>query len=306
MAGPRIPGPSGLRTPHFGQPNTFTLGTGLALPGPLSGSQAVKAVDDDELGGIEDAAKRAARELVEEFAKRIGPGAFDALARSDIARGLLARIKNPSVIQQGPTQFCGPGSFIFSVASDDPFRYAQFAIELYENGQAMLGKLHVQPDDEVLHSSPPKSTIEPVDWMVLGSIRDSENWFFDIETGEDIKRNGTNPHEVAAWFRKAGYTKVFDESNLLFNKDEQNAREASNYFEQGYKVVLYLGMGAFFPKGDGTHFVALTSPIRLAAADVSFDIFTWGEGHHHLPQAGSTLTLKRFLDNYYGYIAAKL
>jgi hypothetical protein len=309
MAGPHVPGPLGIRpSSRIGPPTTFTLGTGFATPGPLGLRRLLGPVtaEAETSGGIEDDLKRAARELVDDFARRIGPGAFSSLARGDIADGLRARIDNPSVIQQGPTQFCGPGSFIFSVASDDPVRYVRFAIDLYEQGQATLGNMHVQPDNDVLHSAPPSGQIAPVDWMVLGSVRDSENWFFDIKTGESIVRNGTNPHEIADWFREAGYTQVVDEANTVFSKDFNNADQASRLLQQGYKVVLYLRMGAFTPGEGGTHFVALTSPINVLNNLVDFDIFTWGEGHFHLPEAGQTLPLQRFLDNYLGFIAAKL
>lgn len=308
MAGPHVPGPLGVRPgAPIGQPSTFTLGTGFATPGPLTGARAAKATAaDDDLSDIENEAQRSAQELVNEFAQRMGPGAFTNLSRADIASGLRARVDNPSVIQQGPTQFCGPGSFVFSIASDDPVRYVRFAIELFEQGQSNLGKLHVAPDDEVRRSSPPSSRIAPVDWMVLGSLRDSENWFFDIETGESIIRNGTNPHEIAGWFRQAGYTKVVDEANTVFSKDLNNANQATQLFRDGYKVVLYLRMGAFDPTESGTHFVVLTSEIQFLGNNVEFTIFTWGKGHYHLPQPGNTLTVQQFLDNYLGFVAAKL
>ena len=55
----------------------------------------------------------------------------------------------------------------------------------------------------------------------------------------------------------------------------------------------------------GKHFFTfLAHP--FAFNNVEFDIFTWGEGHFHLPQTGRTLTVQRFLDNYLGFIAAKL
>src|SRR5690348_1638400 len=122
MAGPHVPGPLGVRSgPHFGLPNTFTLGTGLAMPGPLNGASLGKKVAaDDDLSDIENDLQRAAQELVNDFAQRMGPGAFINLSRADIASGLRARVDNPTIIQQGPTQFCGPGSFIVSIATDDP------------------------------------------------------------------------------------------------------------------------------------------------------------------------------------------
>lgn len=305
MAGSRLPGSLGIdpRLLRLGYPVTYTLGTGFAVPLPTNMGPLPGGIEG--VASLEDYVHEYAKALVRDFAERIGPGAFNLLDRRQVAAGLMARIDDPSVIQQGPTQFCGPGSFIFALASDDPLRYARFAIELYETGKATLGKLLVEPDEEVLHSTPPSTEIEPVDWMVLGSIRDSENWFFDIETGESIIRNGTNPHEVAKWFRQAGYSKVVEEVNTVFSKDMANARMASDLFEQGYKVILYLGFGIFSPGGSGTHFVALTSRINLIPTNVIFDVFTWGKGHFKVPQSG-TLTLQKFLDDYYGFIAAKL
>lgn len=307
MAGSRLPGSLGLdrRIRRVGFPSTYTLGTGLAVPLPTDMGPAPAGAEEQDGGALEDYLHRHAKALVRDFAMRIGPGAFSLLARRDIAAGLMARIDDPSVIQQGPTQFCGPGSFIFSLASDDPLRYVRFAIELYETGKSALGGLDIEPDDEVVRSAPPSPEIEPVDWMVLASIRDSENWFFDVETGASIVRAGTNPHEIAGWFREAGYTKVVEEVNTVFSKDLANAQMASNLYDEGYKVVLYLGMGVFSPGQGGTHFVGLTSPISLVPTNVFFDVFTWGEGRRHVPKTG-VLTLPNFLKDYYGFIAAKL
>jgi hypothetical protein len=304
MAGRRQPGSLGLpgTTAHFRAPATYTLGTGLSIPGTTNGASTPGG--DDGPNWLETFDHAMARDLVHDFGERLGPGAFTALDRRTVVEGLLERINNPGLIKQGPTQFCGPGSFIFSIATDEPLEYARFAIDLFEYGKGSLKKLHVEPDEEVLASHPPSHGVAQVDWMVLASLRDSENWFFDVETGQSIIRSGTNPHEIAGWFRQAGYTKVVDEANLVFSKDEANAEQASTYFENGYKVVLFVGMGAFDPSRGGKHFVALTSKINLHPT-VSLDIFTWGEGRYHLPQSG-TLSLKQFLDNYYGYIAAKL
>lgn len=307
MAGSRLPGPTALdqRVRRFGFPVTYTLGTGFATPLPVEMGPIPGRAEEEAGGGLEDYLHQHAKALVRDFAERIGPGAFTMLDRRQVANGLLARIEDPSVIQQGPTQFCGPGSFIFSIASDDPLRYVRFAIDLYETGEGTLGKLHVEPDLEVVHSSPPSTEIDPADWLVLASLRDSENLFFDVNTGESIVRAGTNPHEIAKWFRQAGYTDVVEDVNTLFKKDLSNAINASNFFEKGYKVVIYLGFGIFSPGGSGTHFVVLTSRMNLVPSNVFFDVFTWGEGHFRVPKQG-ILTLPKFLDDYYGFIAAKM
>ena len=120
---------------------------------------------------------------MQEFARRIGPGAFDALSRGDIAEGLIERIKDPGLLNQAQANTCGPATFLFSVASDDPVMFARFGTDLFEQGQANIGKLHVEPDAEVVHAPPLAPQITEVDWMLMASLRDSENWFFDFGTG---------------------------------------------------------------------------------------------------------------------------
>ena len=58
------------------------------------------------------------------------------------------------------------------------------------------------------------------DWMILGSIRDAENFFFDYEgkPEEDVSAI-TMPGEVIEWLEAASaWTDVRDETNLFFAK----------------------------------------------------------------------------------------
>jgi hypothetical protein len=46
------------------------------------------------------------------------------------------------------------------------------------------------------------------DWIILASIRDSENWLFDVESDKDQWASGTSLGEIEDWFKEAGYTDV--------------------------------------------------------------------------------------------------
>jgi hypothetical protein len=58
------------------------------------------------------------------------------------------------------------------------------------------------------------------------------------------------------------------------------------------------------------HWVGLTSAISFSgieadpASKVSFQVYTWGEGHRKVPESGS-LSIKHFLWNYYENVACK-
>lgn len=249
-----------------------------------------------------------AKSLIDEFAERIGIGVFPSVARRDVAAGLKERIDDPGKINQSMTSLCGPASILFDLAGAKPLTYAQFGIDLYEVGVANIGKLHIVPGADLRVYAPPAG-IDAADWITLASIRDSENWFFDYEAVGNELAGITLPHELADWFRSVGYTDVRNDTNLVINKDEANAREASNLFQRGFRVSLFIGANLLEKPGSGSptadHWVVLVSPIRFEAGTIEMHVFSWGNGRRRVPLQGVLLT-DAFLKNYYGYVAARM
>jgi hypothetical protein len=141
---------------------------------------------------------------------------------------------------------------------------------------------------------------------------------------------------MAGWLDRTGYPEIRNETNtFLFSKGEANARDASNLYVQGYKVFLLIHSQMLkFGTEDETskipdHWVCLTSSIDFSHAGVKFTIYTWGNPHRQVPQpradyvtnyldqvarrqstdpkpdSDHDFTLKMFLENYYGYVAAR-
>ena len=52
------------------------------------------------------------------------------------------------------------------------------------------------------------------------------------------------------------------------------------------------------------HWAVLNSSLVLTAKSVCFHIYTWGDSSRRVPKKG-ILSLKSFLNNYYGFIAVK-
>lgn len=241
---------------------------------------------------------------------RKGRGAFKALSRDQVARGAIDRVYDPNRISQEASSLCGPAAMVRAVASTDPVAYADYIIQLFEIGQAKLRRLEVEPDED-LRAHDPGVQINPADWIALASLRDSENWFFDYDEVDDPIAGITFPSSLASWFRRAGYTSVFNETNLMVDKDLANIRAAHELYKRNYYVCLFINMnmldademlsGSF----SANHWVVLSSRVTLVGNQISFTVFSWGAGFNPVPPLGKTMSIDAFLDNYYGYVAAK-
>lgn len=254
--------------------------------------------------------KTKAKEAVKKFKAGKGKGAFTNISRSDVARSLLTRIDKPGLINQGGASLCGPAALVYNLATRDPLKYVNFVISLFENGRGTIGKLQVKAGNDLRSYTPPKNNMDPADWIALASIRDSENWFFDYQAVQDTAAGITMPGTLKDWYKKAGYKKVVDETNVYFNKDETNLRKASNLHKKGWKISLFINTDMLYKKTQSdastfpNHWVVLTSPITASAKSVSFKIYTWGNPNRSVPQTG-TLSMRDFLDNYYGFVGCK-
>ena len=263
------------------------------------------------------AAKDDAKKLVDTFEKGTKVDLWLHIKRAELAKGLRERIDDPDMINQGQTSLCGPADFIRDVATDTPKVYAKAAIDLYETGSALIGTFRIKPTKDLkFYKLPATALIDPADWILCASIRDSDNWFLDYQAETDDVSAITMPHSKASWLKQASYTDVINETNTVFNKDLVNARQASALLAKGYKVALFISadMLSLSTQGNASvypdHWVALTREIKVSglAADpapkVSFRVYTWG-GQREVPSGGS-LSIKQFLNNYYGFVACKL
>jgi hypothetical protein len=244
----------------------------------------------------------------------MGRGRWPALDRDEVGVGLLMRLAYPGLLRQGEASLCGPAAFLFGLLQDRPGLYAAFAMDMYEKGTALLGGLRVTPEKGVREYSPPSWKIDPVDWLTMASLRDSENWFCTYDTADKTFSGATTQFELVWWFNKAGYSDVREDANLArHQRDTHNMDEASRLYSAGYRVSLLIDAqmievdeqaksgSAFF---QDRHWVVLRSRIDRSGGTVKMTIFTWGQGNRQVPQKG-TLPLSDFLENYYGYVAGK-
>jgi hypothetical protein len=159
-----------------------------------------------------DEAKAGAIGLVNDFRTR-GLSMWGAIRREQLADGLIVRINDPTQISSRASQLCGAASAVYNLAQADPSAYARLAIDLYEKGEGKVKSLTIKPSADLRKTAVPGGN-DVADWIVLASLRDSENWLFTYHGDErwkvpffggsaDDAKAIQMPHTVAAWFKSS-------------------------------------------------------------------------------------------------------
>jgi hypothetical protein len=251
-----------------------------------------------------------AKTLVDAFAAApTCPSVWPHLDRADIAAGLKVRIDDPDRINQASTSLCGPADFARDVAEDQPVVYAKAVIDLFKTGAALIGTFAIKPGSDLKKYSI-LGSVAPVDWILLASIRDTDNWFLDYQSESDDVAAITMPHSKVNWLKNAGYTDIVSDTNILASKKKACAARASDLYNQGYKVALFINANMLYAAKmfssslTPDHWVALTSNIEFDSETVELEVYSWGKGHRKVPESG-VLPESKFLNNYYGFVACR-
>jgi len=266
--------------------------------------------------------KKRAIGLLNKFAARNSPkGKWRYIKREALANGLAHRINHPDLIDQGDTPLCGPASFLRTVARHKPYTYANAGIELFEKGKTKIGGLEIKPGSELI-GDPPEGKTQVADWIMLASLRDSDNWLFSPSGIFGSSVAGiTRPATIASWFTAAGYSKVINKAQLQKHRSQyyyaKLLAEANQLLDSGYKVLMLIDGDVLDPKTQDDavslfpdHWVALYSKISEKGltnyeSNIHLTVWTWAQFQPIPKLASKPLKKKHFLIKFYGFVAAK-
>lgn len=265
--------------------------------------------------------KEIALKMIDDFAARQGGGRFTKLSREKIANGLRARVQTPSMINQASGGVCGPASVVYSLALNRPVDYVAAVTGLFDFGAATIKTWQLKPDRELLDKpcpppNPKYPPFEEVDWIILASIRDSENWFFDYHTDEDTS-DGTSDWELKRWMEKAGFTDIQSDNGGYFYTTmadkERMLQKVLELQKKDYRVIIAINASIMdsvlqtSPKLAGADHVVVIRDTFVIPADrndpIRIPVFTWGR-KTTIPEAGG-LKYGQFLEHFASYVAGK-
>lgn len=247
-----------------------------------------------------------AESLITGFESASRAGQYRNISRADVARGLRERVSNPDTMYQGTSSLCGPTSLFHCLIRDDPEAYVKYVTDLYNNGQATVGRLVVRPSSDCRAAIP--TGMPPVDWVALASLRDSDNTLFDYQSTSNEAAGITMPHSLTDWFRLVGYQRVLNNTNIFITKGEDEIRAMARLLGEGYKVCMFVNATIVENSTQGGGFFTIPNHwVELMRLQGVHDdrvrgcmLWTWRR-YYTLPNP----TVGQFSGNFFGYVAAK-
>lgn len=209
------------------------------------------------------------------------PGVWPNIRKVDLLADIRKRTEDPYLVNQDGTPLCGPAAIVFELVSRQPSRYVEICQELYETGQFRSRTKEVKPSDTLLHSiSHPGLAV--ADWMVMATLRDTENALFPVEasSGQFVMGIST-PWEMKGWtFEILGFDKVEYESTYTYGEFDA-MRKAEGVRNRGGVALLMINSAML---GGSAPTIAIPEHWVSFLGDLSIDNgvwYRWDSGHIH-------------------------
>jgi hypothetical protein len=131
------------------------------------------------------------------FSQGIG-NAWIQIDRQKIVGEIAARLRDPLIMNQQITSFCGPFSILVEWIRRDPVNFINSTKELLETGRftCKTGRIIEAEDD--LRERPAQPAIAQIEWLLAATIRDDENLIMDVEDGTGWEA-ATDMGAITSW-----------------------------------------------------------------------------------------------------------
>jgi hypothetical protein len=209
------------------------LAVSAAILASLATVAPANAATAEQIEAAKEVAK--AKIIVKQFEVSALTGAWPPLQKPQIIAELRERIDNPFKVNQGSQPFCGPAAVVFELARKQPVKYAKICRSLFETGRFQGASKEFGPSAALRNSLPPTNMAQ-VDWMLMGTLRDTANLLFDVDSSvPPIITNVAGisyPWDLEGWAKELlGCTNV--KFSLALTGDLQLMREARNVVQDG-------------------------------------------------------------------------
>ncbi|MEO0532778.1 MAG: hypothetical protein AAF215_02790 [Cyanobacteria bacterium P01_A01_bin.123] len=259
-------------------------------------------------------AKRYALKELKAFERSPFQGVWPHLDKQEILEDMRSRLHNPFNVNQGQQPFCGPASILFELVRKQPLRYVQMCRKLFEMGGFQAKTEWIQTSEALRQASQGNLRMGQADWMVLSTLRESENRIFPVEpNAPEVVRNlagMTKSWEMKGWIREIlGYDNVTYRHTYLLG-DLSAMKQAQAAIDAGgvaFGLITAEGMLNDTQKPSlalPNHWIVLLGDVEITkgtfgrhdSGSISFDLYTWAQKRHIEMAEGP------FEDNFWGVV----
>ncbi|MEO0968777.1 MAG: hypothetical protein AAFX80_10655, partial [Cyanobacteria bacterium J06639_18] len=164
------------------------------------------------------------RTALVKFEESSSPSAWKCLDKNLLLAQIKLRLQDPFQVNQGKQIFCGPAAILFELVRTQPLRYLEICRSIYETGGFEGKSVRFKASEKLRHSEC-RLRMNPADWMILATLRESENRFLPVEAdAPEIMRNLaglTKSWQMKGWVKEVlGYSYVRYHNTFLYGEWE--------------------------------------------------------------------------------------
>jgi hypothetical protein len=233
---------------------------------------------------------------VADFEQSNTPGVWTSIDKKQLLLEMRSRLVDPFQVNQGGQPFCGPASILFELIRKQPLRYVQICRNLFETGSFQATTARIQASKRLCQSRG-RLRMGQADWMILSTLRESENVIFPVEPdAPDILRNlagMTKSWEMKGWTREVlGYRKVKYIHTYIYGEFEALKETEAVIASGGVAFALITAAGLLGSKKPflpyPNHWITILGNISIQGGDwleddngrISLDIYSWARKYH--------------------------
>ena len=226
------------------------------------------------------------------FEESSSPSAWKCLDKDLLLAQMKVRLQNPFQVNQGKQAFCGPAAILFELVRTQPLRYVEICRSIYETGGFEGRSVRFKASEKLRHSRC-RLRMNPADWMILVTLRESENRFLPVEADapEEMRNLGglTKSWQMTGWVKEVlGYSYVKYSSTYLYGEWEA-LQEASEVIASGGVAFALITSQGLFGKElsflpTPNHWLSIMGNISIQDDEweednkrISLDVYSWGQ-----------------------------
>jgi hypothetical protein len=228
------------------------------------------------------------QEALNQFKNSSKPGIWPYIQKSSLIADIMSVINNAYNVNQGRTPLCGPAAIVFELAARYPAKYIKICQDLYETGQ-FKARTHTVKPSTTLVKSKVKNGISVADWMLMATLRDTENALFPVSSGSNSFVMGfTTPWEMKGWtFELLGFSNVEYESTYVYGEFDamKKAKQVRNQGGVAFLMIHSAMLGQSDPAvGYPNHWVSFLGDLVIDegvwyiwdSGNIKFKCYSWG------------------------------